>query len=167
MRLPMPAWPAARPRLATRFMCCFQAYGQQNRLQKYCKFLRKQHTIDKFHAVIEQLDEHSERAWQLADTAHMPVRRRGMRSSFSQGLQRDSSSLVPADSVGFEKAACPGDCPTNRPSEFCASAADFLSAALYIFIADFCKCGTAPILVSTRAKLLVLQLPGVVCCLWA
>lgn len=89
-------------------------------MQKYCKFFRKQHTIDKFDAVIQQLDEHSERAWQLADTANMPVRRRGMRSSFLQGLQRDSSGLVPADSVDLEKAARLGDFSTKHSSEFFA-----------------------------------------------
>ena len=84
-----------------------QVYGQQSRLQKYCKFFRKQHTIDKFNAVIDQLDEHSEKAWQLADTHSVPVRRRGMRSSFSQGLQRSSIS-TPADSVILDSADCPG-----------------------------------------------------------
>ena len=82
-------------------------YGQQTRLQKYCKFFRKQHTIDKFDAVIEQLDQHSERAWQLADTYDVPVRRRGMRASFSQGLQKSSIS-APADSAVLENTERPG-----------------------------------------------------------
>jgi len=81
-------------------------YGQQSRLQKYCKFFRKQHTIDKFDAVISQLDEHSEKAWQLADSNnHMPVRRRGVRASFSQGLQTTSVSAA-ADSSMFDSAEC-------------------------------------------------------------
>ena len=100
-------------------MCCFQVYGQQNRLQKYCKFFRKQHTIDKFDAVIEQLDEHSERAWQLADTFDMPVRRRGMPASFSQGLQRDSSGPILSESDVFDKAAFPGDCAFKHPCGSC------------------------------------------------
>ena len=136
-------------RAAKRLMCCFQVYGQQNRLQKYCKFFYKQHTIDKFDAVIAQLDEHSERAWQLADRSDMPVRRRGTRSSFSQGLQRDSSGLASADSVEFEKAVRPGNCSTSHPSQCCASAAEFLSAALFLSTSDFCKCGTA-LVVSTH-----------------
>ena len=133
-------------------MCCFQVYGQQNRLQKYCKFFYKQHTIDKFDAVIAQLDEHSERAWQLADTSDMPVRRRETRSSFSQGLQRDSSGLASADSVEFEKAVRPGNCSISHPSQCCASAAEFLSAALFLSTSDFCKCGTALVVVSTHTK---------------
>lgn len=158
-------------RAAKRLMCCFQVYGQQNRLQKYCKFFYKQHTIDKFDAVIAQLDEHSERAWQLADRSDMPVRRRGTRSSFSQGLQRDSSGLASADSVEFEKAVRPGSCSNSHPSQCCASAAEFLSAALFLSTSDFCKCGTA-LVVSTHThthtqRLLHLQLLGAVCCLSA
>lgn len=79
-----------------------QVYGQQTRLQKYCKFFRKQHTIDKFDAVINQLDEHTEKAWQLTDNS-ISVRRRGMRASFSQGLQTLSVSTA-ADSNVFDSA---------------------------------------------------------------
>ncbi|DBA69568.1 TPA: hypothetical protein ACH3X2_012650 [Trebouxia sp. C0005] len=82
-----------------------KVYGQQTRLQKYCKFFRKQHTIDKFDSVINQLDEHSEKAWQLADNNAMPMRRRGMRASFSQGLQT-SSFVGPTDSSVFDSAEC-------------------------------------------------------------
>ncbi len=84
-----------------------QVYGQQTRLQKYCKFFRKQHTIDKFDSVINQLDEHSEKAWQLANNNAMPMRRRGMRASFSQGLQT-SSFVGPTDSNVFDSAECAG-----------------------------------------------------------
>ncbi len=82
-------------------------YGQQTRLRKYCKFFRKQHTIDKFDSVISQLDEHSEKAWQLADNDAMPMRRRGMRASFSQSLQT-SSFVGPTDSNVFDSAECAG-----------------------------------------------------------
>ncbi|DBB01174.1 hypothetical protein WJX77_003342 [Trebouxia sp. C0004] len=82
-----------------------KVYGQQTRLQKYCKFFRKQHTIGKFDSVINQLDEHSEKAWQLADNHVMPLRRRGMRASFSQGLQT-SSFVRPTDSNVFDSAEC-------------------------------------------------------------
>lgn len=84
-----------------------QVYGQQTRLQKYCKFFRKQHTIDKFDAVINQLDEHTEKAWQLADNS-ISVRRRGMRASFSQGLQTLSVSTV-TDSNVFDSAERAGN----------------------------------------------------------
>lgn len=91
-------------------------YGQQTRLQKYCKFFRKQHTIVKFDSVIHQLDEHSEQAWQLADNNAMPLQRRGMRASFTQGLQT-SSAVGPNDSnvvdsaEGASKAAAAAMCP--------------------------------------------------------
>lgn len=90
-------------------------YGQQTRLQKYCKFFRKQHTIDKFDSVINQLDEHSEKAWQLADNNAMPMRRRGMRASFSQGLQT-SSFVGPTDSSVFDSAECAGIAAAAAPS---------------------------------------------------
>ncbi|KAL0047223.1 hypothetical protein WJX82_010034 [Trebouxia sp. C0006] len=82
-----------------------KVYGQQTRLQKYCKFFRKQHTIDKFDSVINQLDEHSENAWQLANNNAMPVRRRGMHASFSQRLQT-SGFVGPTDSNVFDSAKC-------------------------------------------------------------
>ena len=86
-----------------------QVYGQQSRLQKYCKFFRKQHTVDKFDAVITQLEEHSDKAWELADDlTRMPVRRRGMRGSFSLGLAT-SSITGPANSNVFDSAECAGD----------------------------------------------------------
>ena len=91
-------------------------YGQQTRVQKYCKFFRKQHTIDKFDAVIEQLDEHSEKAWQLADSNNMAVRRRGMRASFSQGLQR-SNVAASSNSVFFDHPDQPGKHMIGNPSE--------------------------------------------------
>ncbi|KAL3162493.1 hypothetical protein ABBQ32_010154 [Trebouxia sp. C0010 RCD-2024] len=37
----------------------------------------------------------------------MPLRRRGMRASFSQGLQRDNSGPAPTDSAAFDIAYCP------------------------------------------------------------
>ena len=86
-----------------------QVYGQQSRLQKYCKFFRKQHTIDKFDAVITQLEEHSDKAWELADdNTRMPLRRRGMRASFSQGLANTSITNT-ANSNVFDSAECAGD----------------------------------------------------------
>ena len=85
-----------------------QVYGQQSRLQKYCKFFRKQHTVDKFDVVITQLEEHSDKAWQLADdVARMPVRRRALRGSFSQGLASTSVNGA-ANSNVFDSAECAG-----------------------------------------------------------
>jgi len=92
-----------------------QVYGQQTRLQKYCKFFRKQHTIDKFDSVINQLDEHSEKAWQLANNNAMPVRRRGMHASFSQGLQT-SGFVGPTDSNVFDSAECAGTAAAMFPA---------------------------------------------------
>ena len=89
-------------------MLLLQVYGQQNRLQKCCKFFRKQHTIDKFDAVINQLDQHSEKAWQLADdNNHMLMRRRGLRPSFSQALQT-TSPVGTADGNLYDSAECAG-----------------------------------------------------------
>lgn len=77
---------------------CGQAYGQQSRLQKYCKFFRRQHMLDKFDSTIQQLDEHNEMAWKLQDN-DMVLRRRGMRASFTKGPSVYSPSLS-ADSTG-------------------------------------------------------------------
>ena len=71
---------------------CWQTYGQQSRLQKYCKAFRRQHIIDKFDSTIQQLDEHSETAWKLQDN-DMILRRRGMRASFSKGPSIHTSSM--------------------------------------------------------------------------
>ncbi len=109
-----------------------QVYGQQTRLQKYCKFFRKQHTIDKFDSVINQLDEHSEKAWQLADNNAMPMRRRGIRASFSQGLQTNSF-VGPTDSKVFDSAECAGK----------AAAAAMSSAVWY------CQCVQAVVCCTT------------------
>lgn len=128
-------------------MCCCQVYGQQTRLQKYCKFFRKQRTIDKFDAVIQQLDEHSERAWQLADSSKTLLRRRGMRASFSQGLQRNSSDSAPTDSAVLDNAYGSGSCVTLHLTGVCAVTAGHPGAcsptftrSLYTFVAPhYCQ----------------------------
>ena len=97
-----------------QFIACWQTYGQQSRVQKYCKFFRRQHMLDKFDSTIQQLDEHSETAWKLQDS-DVVMRRRGMRASFTKGPSIYSNPSLSADNVGprdsmvLDSADCAGN----------------------------------------------------------
>lgn len=83
-------------------------------MQKYCKFFRRQHMLDKLNSTIQQLDEHSDMAWKLQDN-DMVLRRRGMRASFTKGpsvydASLSADSIGPRDSTVLDSADCAGEC---------------------------------------------------------